>query len=241
MTDIIEDASADPDLVEIIEALTPDQAQRLLEHIHGENTHLFSRLVRKAYPESFENRSRRSEVPPLQVRAPSSANASETFEAALSPSHENSPALVEIFTDGACSGNPGPGGWGALLRSGDRELEISGGEDETTNNRMELMAAIAALEALTKPSRVTITMDSNYVKDGITKWVEGWQRNGWKTAAKKDVKNRDLWERLVAAAAPHQVGWQWVRGHNGHPENERADALACAAVPRANDGWAPGL
>jgi len=140
--------------------------------------------------------------------------------------------LVEAFTDGACSGNPGPGGWGAVLRWRGHEKEISGGEEATTNNRMELMAAIAALEALKRPSRIAITTDSNYLKDGITKWVTGWQRNGCKTAAKKAVKNRDLWERLVAAAAPHQVQWHWVKGHAGHPENERADALARAAMPR---------
>jgi len=141
---------------------------------------------------------------------------------------------VEIFTDGACSGNPGPGGWGAILRWRGHEKEISGGEEATTNNRMELMAAIAALEALKRPSRVVITTDSNYLKDGITKWIAGWQRSGWKTAARKAVKNRDLWERLVAAAAPHQVEWRWVKGHAGHPENERADALARAAMPKRN-------
>lgn len=140
--------------------------------------------------------------------------------------------LVEAFTDGACSGNPGPGGWGAVLRWRGHEKEISGGDEATTNNRMELMAAIAALEALKRPSRIAITTDSNYLKDGITKWVTGWQRNGWKTAAKKAVKNRDLWERLVAAAAPHQIEWHWVKGHAGHPENERADALARGAMPK---------
>ncbi|HLW28663.1 MAG TPA: ribonuclease HI [Kiloniellales bacterium] len=140
--------------------------------------------------------------------------------------------LVEAFTDGACSGNPGPGGWGAILRWRGHERELSGGEEATTNNRMELMAAIAALEALKRPSRIAITTDSNYLKDGITKWVTAWQRNGWKTAAKKAVKNRDLWERLVEAAAPHQVEWHWVKGHAGHPENERADALARAAMPK---------
>lgn len=139
---------------------------------------------------------------------------------------------IEAFTDGACSGNPGPGGWGAVLRWRGHEREISGGEPLTTNNRMELMAAIAALEALKRPSRIVITTDSIYLRDGITKWVDGWQRNGWKTAAKKAVKNRDLWERLVAAATPHQVEWHWVRGHAGHPENERADALARAAMPK---------
>ncbi|HLS68657.1 MAG TPA: ribonuclease HI [Kiloniellales bacterium] len=140
--------------------------------------------------------------------------------------------LVEAFTDGACSGNPGPGGWGAVLRWRGHEKEISGGEEATTNNRMELMAAIAALEALKRPTRIAVTTDSNYLKDGITKWVTSWQRNGWKTAAKKAVRNRDLWERLVAAAAPHQVEWHWVKGHAGHPENERADALARAAMPK---------
>ncbi|MDW3206817.1 MAG: ribonuclease HI [Alphaproteobacteria bacterium] len=138
---------------------------------------------------------------------------------------------VEIFTDGACSGNPGPGGWGAVLRWGDTERELSGGEAETTNNRMELMAAIASLEALKRPVRVRITTDSTYVRDGITKWIHGWKRNGWKTAAKKPVKNADLWQRLEAAAARHQVEWDWVKGHAGHPENERADELARQAVP----------
>lgn len=139
---------------------------------------------------------------------------------------------VEAFTDGACSGNPGPGGWGAVLRWGDHEKELSGGEAQTTNNRMELMAAIAVLEALKRPVAVTITTDSTYVKDGITKWIHGWKRNGWKTAAKKPVKNDDLWKRLDAAAARHDVAWDWVKGHAGHPENERADELAREAVPR---------
>jgi ribonuclease HI len=133
---------------------------------------------------------------------------------------------IEIFTDGACSGNPGPGGWGALLRSGDHEKEISGGEPETTNNRMELMAAIAALEGLKSASQVDLHTDSTYVKDGITKWIRNWERNGWKTAAKKPVKNVDLWKRLQAALARHEVTWHWVKGHAGHPENERADELA---------------
>jgi len=133
---------------------------------------------------------------------------------------------VEIFTDGACSGNPGPGGWGALLRSGDHEKEMSGGEAETTNNRMELMAAIASLEGLKAASRVDLHTDSTYVKDGITKWIFNWERNGWKTAAKKPVKNVDLWKRLQAALTRHDVTWHWVKGHAGHPENERADELA---------------
>jgi ribonuclease HI len=140
---------------------------------------------------------------------------------------------VEIFTDGACSGNPGPGGWGAVLRYGDTEKELSGGEAETTNNRMELMAAIAALEALTRPMDVLLTTDSTYVKDGITKWIHGWKRNGWKTAAKKPVKNADLWQRLEAATERHRVEWAWVKGHAGHPENERADELARAGIPGA--------
>ncbi|MEQ8654916.1 MAG: ribonuclease HI [Kiloniellales bacterium] len=133
---------------------------------------------------------------------------------------------VEIFTDGACLGNPGPGGWGALLRFRGREREMSGAEAETTNNRMEMMAAIAALEALTRPSHVLLTTDSNYVKDGITKWLASWKARGWRTAARKPVKNQDLWERLDAAAAPHEVEWVWVRGHTGHEENERVDDLA---------------
>ncbi|TVQ53422.1 MAG: ribonuclease HI [Rhodobacteraceae bacterium] len=146
------------------------------------------------------------------------------------------------FTDGACSGNPGPGGWGALLqaRRGEavvRERELSGGEAPTTNNRMELMAAIAALEALEKPSAITVVTDSAYVKGGVTGWIHGWKRNGWKTADRKPVKNEDLWRRLDAAAARHRVAWEWVKGHAGHPENERADALARAGMapfkPRA--------
>lgn len=133
---------------------------------------------------------------------------------------------VEIFTDGACLGNPGPGGWAALLRFRGREREMSGAEAETTNNRMEMMAAIAALEALTRPSHVRLTTDSSYVKDGITKWLASWKARGWRTAAKKPVKNQDLWERLDAAAGPHEVEWVWVRGHAGHEENERVDDLA---------------
>ena len=135
---------------------------------------------------------------------------------------------VEIFTDGACKGNPGPGGWGAILRFGDKERELSGGESPTTNNRMELMAAIEALNALKRPCHVQLTTDSNYVRDGITKWIHGWRRNGWKTADKKPVKNAELWQALLDAAAPHRIEWHWVKGHAGHPENERADALACA-------------
>ena len=137
---------------------------------------------------------------------------------------------VEIATDGACKGNPGPGGWGAVIRSGAREKDISGGENPTTNNRMELMAAIKALEALKKPCRVTLSTDSKYVMDGLTKWIHGWRKNGWKTADRKPVKNADLWQELVTASAPHQIEWQWVKGHNGHPDNERADKLASDAA-----------
>ncbi len=133
---------------------------------------------------------------------------------------------VTIFTDGACSGNPGPGGWGAILMSGSHRKEISGGEANSTNNRMELMAAIASLEALKGPSTVDLTTDSVYVRDGITKWIHGWKRNGWKTADKKPVKNVELWQRLDAVVARHKVNWHWVKGHAGHPENERADELA---------------
>jgi len=135
------------------------------------------------------------------------------------------------YTDGACSGNPGPGGWGAILiaRDGDavvKERELSGGAALTTNNKMELMAAIASLEALAGPSKITLVTDSSYVKDGITKWIFGWKSRGWKTAAKKPVKNEDLWKRLEAATTRHDVTWEWVKGHDGHPENERADKLA---------------
>ncbi len=137
---------------------------------------------------------------------------------------------VEIFTDGACSGNPGPGGWGTILRMGEKERELSGGEPATTNNRMELMAAIAGLEALQRPCRVRLTTDSKYVLDGATKWIKGWKKNGWKTADKKPVKNVDLWQRLDAAHALHKVDWRWVKGHSGHAENERVDELARAAI-----------
>jgi ribonuclease HI len=137
---------------------------------------------------------------------------------------------VEIFTDGACSGNPGPGGWGAVLRYGEVEKELSGGEAATTNNRMELMAAIAGLEALKRPCRVRLYTDSQYLRQGITEWLPAWKARGWRTADKKPVKNIDLWQRLEAAAAPHDIEWLWVRGHAGHPENERADALARGAI-----------
>ncbi len=137
---------------------------------------------------------------------------------------------VQIFTDGACSGNPGPGGWGAVLRYKGVERELSGGAPRTTNNRMEMMAAIAALEALKRPSKVDLTTDSTYLRDGITRWIHDWKRRGWKTAAKKPVKNVDLWQRLEAAIEGHEVAWHWVRGHSGHPENERADSLARQAI-----------
>ncbi len=134
--------------------------------------------------------------------------------------------IVRIYTDGACSGNPGPGGWGAILTCDGREKEIHGGLDATTNNRMELTAVIQALAALKKPSIVHIYTDSTYVKDGMEKWLHGWKKNGWRTAAKKPVKNVDLWKKLEEALAPHSAKWHWVKGHSGHPENERADALA---------------
>ena len=133
---------------------------------------------------------------------------------------------VDIFTDGACSGNPGPGGWGAVLRPGEHEKELCGGERDTTNNRMELTAAIEALEALTEPCQVTLTTDSTYVRDGITRWLANWKQNGWRTAAKKPVKNQELWQKLDRQASRHDVTWKWVKGHSGHPENERADMLA---------------
>lgn len=137
---------------------------------------------------------------------------------------------VQIYTDGACSGNPGAGGWGAILVYGDKEKELFGGEDDTTNNRMELMAAIEGLRALKGPCKVDLYTDSTYVKDGITKWVEGWQVRGWKTAAKKPVKNVDLWQILLEVSRPHEICWHWVRGHSGHDYNERADEIARAAI-----------
>lgn len=134
--------------------------------------------------------------------------------------------VVEVFTDGACRGNPGPGGWGAILRCKGKEKELFGGEAETTNNRMELMAAIMALESLNRSCQVAVTTDSKYVLQGITEWIVGWKKRGWKNSAKQPVKNVDLWQRLDAANAKHQVKWHWVKGHSGHDENERADALA---------------
>lgn len=140
--------------------------------------------------------------------------------------------IIDIYTDGACSGNPGPGGWGAILHWRGNEMELAGGEAETTNNRMELMAAIESLESLKHPVTARIHTDSLYVKNGITKWITNWKRNGWKTAARKPVKNVDLWQRLEEAATTHDVEWHWIRGHDGHPENERADSLARGAIPR---------
>lgn len=141
-------------------------------------------------------------------------------------------ADVDLFTDGACRGNPGPGGWGVLLRYGDRTRELFGGEAETTNNRMELMAVIQGLEALKRPCSVRVTTDSQYVRLGITSWIHNWKRNGWRTAARKPVKNADLWQRLDKAAARHDVEYFWVRGHTGHAENERADALANRGIDK---------
>jgi ribonuclease HI len=143
--------------------------------------------------------------------------------------------IVEIFTDGACSGNPGPGGWGAVLRWRGVERELSGAEAATTNNRMELMAAIAALEALKRPSKVDLTSDSTYLRDGITKWIHAWRAKGWKTAGKKPVKNQDLWLRLDEVAKRHDIEWHWVKGHAGHAENERADKLARDAIKTLSD------
>jgi ribonuclease HI len=152
---------------------------------------------------------------------------------------------IFAWTDGACSGNPGPGGWGVLMRAYDgdtllKERELGGGEAQTTNNRMELMAAIAALEALARPSEITITTDSAYVKNGVSTWIHGWKRNGWKTADRKPVKNVDLWQRLDTAQARHRVTWKWIKGHAGHAENERADELARAGMaPHKGTGMAP--
>ncbi|WP_286238690.1 ribonuclease HI [Neptuniibacter halophilus] len=142
--------------------------------------------------------------------------------------------VVEMFTDGACKGNPGPGGWGVFMRYGESEKQLYGGEQGTTNNRMELMAAIQGLEALNRPCEVVLTTDSQYVRQGITEWITGWKRKGWKNSQNKPVKNADLWQRLDQAAAKHQVDWRWVKGHSGHPENELADQLANKGVEELN-------
>lgn len=146
--------------------------------------------------------------------------------------------VVDIYTDGACSGNPGPGGWGVVMRWKGTEKEFSGSEPETTNNRMELMAAIIGLETLTRGMAVRIHTDSTYVKDGTTKWIHGWKKNGWKTAARKPVKNQDLWMRLDTALSGHETEWHWVKGHSGHPENERCDELARLAIIQMKDAQA---
>jgi ribonuclease HI len=143
---------------------------------------------------------------------------------------------VELYSDGACQGNPGPGGWGVLLRFRGNEKELSGGEPATTNNRMELTAVIRGFEALTRPCRVVVTTDSQYVRNGITVWIQRWRRNGWRTADRKPVKNSDLWQRLDELVSAHEVEWHWVKGHAGHPENERADRLATAAIARLRCG-----
>jgi ribonuclease HI len=148
---------------------------------------------------------------------------------------EKSKQIVEIFTDGACSGNPGPGGWGAILRFGAVEKELNGSEEHTTNNRMELMAAIRAIEAVKRPCEIHLHTDSEYLRQGITTWIHSWKKRGWKTADKKPVKNVDLWQRLEAAIETHDVKWHWVKGHSGHAENERADELARLAIRQLKD------
>ncbi|MGD0282293.1 MAG: ribonuclease HI [Dissulfurispiraceae bacterium] len=140
--------------------------------------------------------------------------------------------FVEIYADGACSGNPGAGGYGAIMRSGEKEKELSGCEEMTTNNRMELLGVISALELLRRPCRVKIVTDSNYVVKGMTEWVRAWMRNNWKNSQKKDVLNRDLWERLINASGDHEIEWEWIKGHNGHDENERCDLLAKNAIKK---------
>lgn len=152
---------------------------------------------------------------------------------------DKSKKTIEIFTDGACSGNPGPGGWGAILRYGETEKELSGYCEHTTNNRMELLAAIYAIEALNRTSRAELTTDSSYVKDGITKWIHNWKKNGWRKSNKKPVENRDLWVRLDEAVVTHDISWHWIRGHTGHVENERADVLATSAIEKGRSGIVP--
>ncbi|MFC3517900.1 ribonuclease HI [Streptomonospora nanhaiensis] len=157
-------------------------------------------------------------------------------QSAADAEQESPTRSVVIYTDGACSGNPGPGGWGAVLRYGEHDKELYGGEARTTNNRMELMAAIMALEALKRPLSVRLHTDSTYVRNGITSWIHGWKRSGWRTRDRKPVKNADLWQRLDAIAARHDIEWRWVRGHNGDAGNERADALACRGRDEARAG-----
>ena len=164
------------------------------------------------------------------------AAADEIVTDPLPASAAKAETVIDIYTDGACSGNPGPGGWGAILRWKGHEKELNGGETPTTNNRMEMMAAISALESLKRPAPVRLHTDSTYLRDGITKWIHAWKKKGWKTADKKPVKNVDLWQRLEAAAQRHQVEWHWVRGHSGHPENERADELARRAIAEMREG-----
>lgn len=165
----------------------------------------------------------------------SEAKAAEEAESAAGAEAPGATPLVELFTDGACLGNPGPGGWGVLLRWRGHEKELSGGEAMTTNNRMELTAAIEGLAALRRPSVIRLYTDSIYLRDGITRWITGWKRNGWRTADRKAVKNADLWLRLEEVAGRHRIEWCWIKGHAGHPENERADALATAAARQARD------
>jgi ribonuclease HI len=175
-----------------------------------------------------------SERPPSEGEAPGAQRAPDKLTGASAPGGATQ-NKVQLFTDGACSGNPGPGGWGAILRSGGHEKELSGGEAQTTNNRMELMAVIEGLRALKKPTPVTIYTDSKYVMDGASSWLAGWKKRGWKTAAKEPVKNEDLWRALDDEMKRHPpVAWQWVRGHSGHAENERADQLARSAIPSRN-------
>ncbi|HJT11590.1 MAG TPA: ribonuclease HI [Dongiaceae bacterium] len=152
-----------------------------------------------------------------------------------SPGQPSAKKIVEIFTDGACSGNPGPGGWGAVLRYGEVEKEMSGGEPATTNNRMEMMAAIMAIEAVKRPCEIHLHTDSEYLRNGIMTWIHSWKARGWKTADKKPVKNVDLWQRLERAIETHDVHWHWVKGHSGHIENERADELARLAIRQMRD------
>jgi ribonuclease HI len=148
--------------------------------------------------------------------------------------------FVEIYADGACSGNPGVGGYGAILKSGEKVRELSGCEPMTTNNRMELLGVITALEALRKPCRVRVTTDSTYIVKGMTEWIEGWQKNQWRNSQRVEVRNRDLWERLLKASEPHEIRWEWIKGHNGHPENERCDVLARQEIKRCRQVSAEG-